>query len=330
MVAREGADGAAAGPGFRIPMMFHPSHDVFDLDAAEEWYERVFGCKSVPLSAMSPPSSGTEGKGKYPRNYATFTVMRDVVFDTIDPSRYVFNGAQQLPSIDEAHLRMIVWYVDEMDQAYRTLRQNGIRIMNQVNEIVDGDSAPESYASKMTLMFTVPDDAGMRYGLFPSSMELPIDPRTKPGWNLSSSQDANPLGWDRCSHHTVLTDAPQRAVRFHELLGAKAIHEGRNEALGASSTFVHLADSTIEIAAPDAGTEAHRDWMKRAPHDTYHSVTWKVKDLEQAAQHLQQQGVGIRFRSDDMLITDPATSLGIPWGFTTRFVDGDPRAASRF
>ena len=38
---------------FRVPMMFHPSLDVFDLDEAERWYERVFGSKSIPLASLS-------------------------------------------------------------------------------------------------------------------------------------------------------------------------------------------------------------------------------------------------------------------------------------
>ena len=29
---------------------------------------------------------------------------------------------------------------------------------------------------------------------------------------------------------------------------------------------------------------------------------------------------------DDTLVTDPATSLGIPWGFTSRLTPGDPRS----
>ena len=40
----------------------------------------------------------------------------------------------------------------------------------------------------------------------------------------------------------------------------------------------------------------------------------------------QSSGVRIAARSADTIVTDPATSLGIPWGFTTRLVPGDPRA----
>jgi hypothetical protein len=33
----------------------------------------------------------------------------------------------------------------------------------------------------------------------------------------------------------------------------------------------------------------------------------------------------VRTRTDDTLVTDAATALGIPWGFTTRLTAGDPR-----
>lgn len=310
---------------FSITMMFHPSHDVADLDEAERWYERVFGAPSTPLSSVNQLAEGAKPDRAYPRNYSTFTPIRDVLFDTIDPSLYVFHGAQQLPKIDEPHLRMLVWYVDGMDGLYRTLRRNGVRLMNQVNEIHEGEEAPESYASKMTLMFTVPEDAGLRYALFPADFHIPFDPRIQPGFELSQSPGTNPLGLDRCSHHTILTDKPKRAIRFHELLGARTFHEGRNALLGATSTYMHLADSTVEIAVPDEGTDAWADWRKRAPNDSYHALTWKVEDLAHAERHLTAQGVRIRSRSDDMLITDPKTSLGIPWAFTTALVPGDPR-----
>jgi hypothetical protein len=89
---------------------------------------------------------------------------------------------------------------------------------------------------------------------------------------------------------------------------------------------VSLADSILEYAVPDAGTEADADWVEDEPNDTYHSITWKVADLERAERHLQAQGVRIQLRSDDTLVTDPATSLGIPWGFTSKLTPGDPRS----
>ncbi|HEX4245353.1 MAG TPA: VOC family protein, partial [Acidimicrobiales bacterium] len=141
--------------------------------------------------------------------------------------------------------------------------------------------------------------------------------------------DHDPLRIERCSHHTVLTDRPERALRLVvEILGGTIIHEGRNEVMGTTSTYVHLADSILEYAVPDIDTAAHRDWSQDGPDDTYHSVTWKVADLARAERHLEARGVRIRDRSGNAIITEPATSLGIPWGFTSTLTPGDPRSDS--
>jgi hypothetical protein len=140
--------------------------------------------------------------------------------------------------------------------------------------------------------------------------------------------DADPLGIERCSHHTVLTKQPERALRLYvDGLGAEIIHEGRNELLGSTSTYAHIGDATLEYAVPDEGTAAHDDWAQNHPRDTYHSITWKVVDLERVQRHLETQGVAILTRSEDTIVTNPETSLGIPWGFSTKLMHGDPRAA---
>jgi hypothetical protein len=211
-----------------------------------------------------------------------------------------------------------------MNEVHRALRRNGIRVTNQMDEVIEGDTAPTSFGSTMPLIFTLPADTGLRYSLFPPPYATMLDPRTRPGWVLPKAT-ANPLGVERCSHHTVLTDRPECAVKFHSVLGGEVVHQGRNDQLGASCTYIHLAGSIMELAVPDKGTAAYDDWKKTAPDDTYHAVTWKVADLEAAERHLTAQGIRIRSRAPDTIVTDPATSLGVPWGFTTTLMPGDPR-----
>ncbi len=326
---RTGATGVTEPKGFRVPMMFHPSHDVLDLDEAEAFYERLFGSTSTSLASMQQAgrSAGRPDNG-YPRGYSTFTPISDVLFDTIDPTKYVFEGVQRLPSVEQPHLRLISWYIDGMGEAYRELRRHGIRVLNQVDEVVDSEEPPQSYGGGTVLLFTLPEDTGLRYSLMPVST-ITFDARLAPGWSLPSAAD-NPLGIERCGHHTILTDRPERILALHvDVLGGSVVHEGRNELLGATCTYVHLAGSTIECAVPDHGTRAHDDWTRYAPNDAYHSLTWHVADLERAERHLQANGVAVQARSYDTIVTDPATSLGVPWGFTTTLVPGDPRAAAQ-
>ncbi len=321
----EGATGAAgATPGkFRITKMYHPSVHAPDLGEVEDWFERVFGAESTNIRV----SFGPNPPGNYPTDYSTFTPIADVLMDTIAPQLYVLNGVQQYASVDKPQLKTIGWFVEGADEVYRSLRREGVGMVNQYGERAEGEDPPKSAGSgTMTIFFTIPEEAGLRHEFLPE-FPFKLDHRIAPGWELPPVSPDNPVGVERHAYHTLLTDNPQRALRtLVDALGGTVIHEGRDEVIGAAATFVFLGDSVLEIAVPDPGTPAYADWKAAtAPNDTYHSITWKVIDLDRTAAHLEAQGVGIRFRSTDALVTDPATSIGIPWGFTTRVVPGDPR-----
>jgi hypothetical protein len=65
--------------------------------------------------------------------------------------------------------------------------------------------------------------------------------------------------------------------------------------------------------------------QSHAPEDSYHALTWKVRDLDQAASHLEAAGVSVRARTATAIVTDPAETLGVAWGFSSELVPGDPR-----
>lgn len=309
---------------FHVTRLYHPSHHVTDLREAEAWFERVFGRQSRSIAEMTRNAPASEG---YPTDYSIFTPISDVLFDTIDPKRYVLNGIQQYASVDSPTLKGFGWYVDGIADAYRRLKQLGIGMVGQLGEAAEGDGPPSAPGSPMPIFFTVPEDAGLRYEFLPQ-IPFPLDHRLSPGWELPPVSEDDPLVIERCSHHTILTDRPDRALQVMvDGLGGTIFHEGRNEVLSATSTYVHLADAVFEYAVPDADTQAYTDWAVNAPNDTYHSITWKVRDLEQVARHLKEQGVGIRTHTSEVIITEPETSLGIPWGFTTALTTGDPRHA---
>lgn len=303
-------------------MMYHPSHHVPSLPEAEVWFERVFGRPSTRLATMMKDAPPREG---YPRDYSTFTPIQDVLFDTIDPKAYVLLGVQRYKTVEQPHLKATGWYFEGIADVYRELKRHGIRAVSQLDEVAVGDEPPTAAGSAMPLFFTLPEDAGLRYEIFPA-IPFPLDPRIAPDWTLPPPSEHDPLGIERCSHHTVLTTRPERALKLVvDALGGTVIHQGRDELRGTSATYVHLADGVLEYAVPDAGTAAAEDLANDLPNDTYHAITWKVADLERAARHLEANDVRVREQSEDTIITDPATSLGIPWGFTTRLVPGDPR-----
>src|SRR5580698_3717105 len=124
---------------FRVTMMYHPSHHLPDLVEAEEWLPRVFGRPSnslASLSAGAPPLPG------YPNDYSIFTPISDVLFDTIDPKRYVLLGVQRYATVEQPHLKGFGWYCEGIADLYRELKRQGIRITSQLDELADGDDPP--------------------------------------------------------------------------------------------------------------------------------------------------------------------------------------------
>jgi hypothetical protein len=280
--------------------MYHPSHHVLSLDEAEQFFARVFGRPSSVLPVAK---------------HSIFTPIADVLFDTIDPERYVVAGKQRYASIERPHLQGFGWYVEGIEALYRSLREHGFTVIDQLDEVAAGDEPPTAAGSPVPLFFTVPSDAGLRYEFLPR-IPFPLDLRLDPGWTLPPVSDDDPLGIVRCAHHTVLTGSPDRALRLAvDVLGGKVVDSGRDDLLACAGPYVQVADAVVHYASPDEGTPAHADWRTRAPADTHHSIAWQVADLDRTARHLVAEGVTVTTRTDEALVTDPTTSLGIPWVF---------------
>jgi catechol 2,3-dioxygenase-like lactoylglutathione lyase family enzyme len=305
---------------FKLTYMFHPSIHVFDLDDTEAWYQRVFGRSSTRMAYGPPPDPDNR------MDYSTFTMIRDVLMDSIDPKRFVKNGKQQYPDIDEPHLKGFGWYVDGLSELWRSLRRNDIELVGLLGVQGTDDEPPTALQSSTAMFFATPDSVGLRYQ-FLGPMPMPWDPRmANQDWQLGPVEADDPLGIELTSHHTVLTDNPDRISRLLvDALGGKVIHSGRNEAIGMSSTYVRIADGVIEFGSPDAGTPARDDLAKLLPGDCYHAITFKVADLDKVRRHLAAEGVALRNDTGTVVVTDPATSTGIPFGFTEAGIPGDDR-----
>lgn len=311
-----------ASPDFRVARLFHPTLQTPDLEQAGQWFARAFGRASTSLAAMLPSTSA------YPTEYSAFTVIRDVLLDSIDPKLHFVNGQQRFPAVQTPGLKGLGWYVDGMADLYHALRRHGIRCMDLSDRIADGDQPPLSPGGGVVTFFAVAADAGLPYQFFREG-PFALDPRATPGWQLGPVETDDPLGIECCSHHTILTSRPARALRFAvDALGGTVVHRGRNALLGATSTVVAIADALLEYAVPDAGTPAHAELAGQAPNDAYHAITWKVADLERVERHLAALGVAIGQRSAQTIVTRPDSSHGVPWGFTTALQPGDPRSAT--
>ena len=90
---------------------------------------------------------------------------------------------------------------------------------------------------------------GYRVTLFllPPAFVKASDPRSEPGWVSPSTASTHPLGLTRCSHHTILTNRPERELKLLlDVLGGTVVHNGRNELLGA------VAPMSISLVPPSS------------------------------------------------------------------------------
>lgn len=327
-----------------LEMSFHPTHLVPDLHFAAQWFRRVFGVESFPTY----PTARSIDDG-----FAVYSPIRDVLFDSLCPERLeALLGIDIFPRAGAPHLSMFGWYVDQdrIGALYQRMKSHGIRAASQDGRI-GGDEAPcapgapaRGFLAGRPSFVTFAEETGLVFHFVPTSRgmadypgrgsHIPVDRRLDPGWALGPVDVVDPLGIERCSHHTILTHDMPRALHFAvTVLGGRIVHEGRDDLRQLTCTYVHLADGILAFCIPDRGSEADEDWhaypvcagAAEKTLDTYHAITWKVADLEKTESHLESQGIIIRARSPDTIITDPGTSLGIPWGFTTQTILGAPR-----
>ncbi len=109
-----------------------------------------------------------------------------------------------------------------------------------------------------------------------------------------------------------------------KVLGGRVIHQQSNDVWESQSTFVGIGDSVIEYAVPTS--ESSAAWEACAVDasvDTYYSLTFEVDDLDRVAKHLGSCGLAYEYRDEMHLVTDPAHTLGVPWGFTTDRIPND-------
>ncbi len=296
---------------FEVKLLYHPVLHVPSLEEAEDFYARVFGRPSTNLSVIMPqaPAPG------HSNDHSVFTLIGDVFLDTLQPSRYITGGRQRYPSVRQPALSNPGgWYVKGVKELYRELREQGFRLVNARDELLEEPDWPGGWSP----FYSHPEDTGLRYAFF-EVFPFPLDERLQEGWTVPEPPADDPIGVHEAAFHTILTPWPERAQSLLVgVLGGEVIGSGRDELRAVTGDYVRLAGSVFHLATPDPGVEI-------GPLDRYHAITWRVGDLDRAARHLQSQGVGVQHRSETALVTDPATSLGVPWGFTTEATMGESR-----
>jgi len=308
--------------GLRIVKLFHPTFMVDDLQASRRFYRDVFGVDSVtiPFSELG-------------HCYRTLTVVADTCIENISPEQTHLSQFRMYTDIVGNHWFFPCFYVSDMqDAVYQLHHRHGIRLTASGTGARVVGVPPGN--EQRTLLYTHPADTGIMWEFWEGEQiwfdTNPLaDPRMKPGWTQTPPSPDDPLAAESLSHQTVVLRDVRPALRFLvDICGGTVFHEGPNEALGTESTWVAVGEepTVFEIARPTRDGPCRRDLDTVG--NTVHSVTFKVRDLRSAIEHLANHRIQLEIETDSLAVSDPATAMGFRFGFCERLPHGDPRAVT--
>jgi catechol 2,3-dioxygenase-like lactoylglutathione lyase family enzyme len=299
-----------------IGKLFHIIHMTGDLPALEAWYDDVFSVRRGFLDHNYMPGEKRD---------ASLVVLGDAVIEPLAPAFRV-EGWDVMPlgrfyNRFGSHWHSIAWYTDDAGDLWQRCTDNGVRVYVEGGVLTD--KRPPANSSIMTH----PKDTIAQLEFMEPSVIADRDPRLKPDWDPGWWVTSHPLGLQRLAYTTVLTRDLGRAKRVYvDILGGVLLHENTSELTGTVNAYVRMGESTIvELATPQRdGTIAAAD--QAANGEIHHAAAFKVVDLAQAERYLTSKGLKVVDRDSATLVTDPATTHGAAFRWTTWTVPGDPRA----
>ena len=152
------------------------------------------------------------------------------------------------------------------------------------------------------------------------------DPRLHVSYRSTWWHDTHPLHIRKHSHFTLATRDLDHAKRMYvDVIGGTVLHEAQNDLLKTRSTFVAVGhDDVVELAEPlESGTPV-ADYLDQNHHGLF-SVSLQVEDLGAAVRYLKSKGIEARAEDSETFVSDPATTHGVHWGFTTAAIPNDSR-----
>ena len=296
---------------FRIGREFHLLHVVNDLDAVDDWYDRIFSVRRFVRNYM-----------KAAKRKASLVLIGDFV---MEPAQPVKSKGWEKSALGKFYQRCgqrfhsIAWYVDDLGRTVSELSRCKIRMFdmvgNAVTEAVRGDA-----------VWTHPQDthAAFEFAVAPKFF---IDPRLQPGWSIEFHRDRHPLGIERASHISVLfRNLDDSRGIYQDALGGSLIHQENSE--HKRSLFFRIGEDTVvEAVQPVAASSAESKDLEQAGEGIF-SVTFKTKDLARAIAHLRAHHQRIEEDSPSTFFINREDAFGMVIGFTDRTIAGDFRAAN--
>jgi catechol 2,3-dioxygenase-like lactoylglutathione lyase family enzyme len=293
---------------FKIGKIFHLTHVVKDLDAADRWYDEIFAVNRFyhgyePLAARD----------------ASLVLIGDLVVEPVmlatQPNAEHTPIGKFLARFGE-HFHSIAWYVDDLGAMAADLGRRNLRLYNVTGKTVTPPLRTDA-------VWTHPKETHALLEFAATGNYTP-DPRLQPGWTTAPWRE-HPLAIDRTSHITVLFgDLKAAKTLYVDTLGGKLLHESETPGRKRSAFIAVGEDSVIEAAQPlSASSPEGRDL--EANGEGVHAVTFKTLNLKRASEFLKSKGQRIESASADTLVLSTADSFGMVVSFTDRAIPNDPR-----
>ena len=298
---------------YGIGTQIHTVHVGRDAGELTRFYEDVFGAL-VYLGADEPFYSPDEDR------YATLAVISDFCIEPMAPKE---PADPRMPvgrffGKYGSHLHSVGYTVDDLVGLGKELIAQGVRVAKPGGGFLDEVGADVLY------VYPHPrDTAGLMVEL--CGIDMRGDPRLLDSWSSELDRwSSHPLGIVRLAHQTVgVRDLDRSAARLEELFGAVPVAEGEDATEGARYRVLHLGDGLLRLAQPTVGGTALAAHVERFG-DMIYGVTFRVRDVDSAAQWLQEQSIRTTRLSDALLAADPADTFGAPYFFTGTDVPNDP------
>jgi len=297
---------------FRIGKEFHLLHVVSDLDAADEWYDRIFSTRRFVRNYM-----------KAAMRKASLVLLGDFVMEPAQPVQqpgWEKSALGKFYSRFGQHFHSLAWYVDDLRETCRVLSEHKIRLFDMVGK-------PVSDPGRGDAVWSHPQDthAAFEFAVAPRFF---IDPRLQPGWSMEFPRDQHPLGIERASHITMLFGDLNNARRvYQDALGAKLIHEQESAGHKRSAFFAVGEDTVIEATQPLSISSPEGRELEQTGEGIF-SVTFKTRDLMRAADHLRSNNVRFEL-NDKSLEINRDDAFGMVLRFTEQALPNDPRLLPR-
>jgi hypothetical protein len=300
--------------------IIHMTDDIVELDA---WYDDVFSV----VRYMDQQYSDIL------QRHGSLVLVGDLCIEPMQPA-FEAEGWDQYPvgrfwNRFGKRWHSIAWYVEgqeDFNDLYRSFVANDVRVLSGRGDASDDEPPPGA-------IFTHPRDTYTQLEFIKEPPPNGGDPGRRvfnplfhgsfdPGWWTTN----HPLQVCKSSSTTLTVGDVEKARDLYvDVIGGTLLHEAEMPLTMTRSAFVATGDDlVVELAEPlDPDSPLAKDMELNG--EGLYSVGMKVADLGDAERYLRSKGIDFAHADGTTLYTDPATTHGVVFSFTTWEIPNDPR-----